>query len=171
MSFDIKIKDRDLQKKIKRAQKETPKKIRGVVNKTARASITKLKTELPKRTGNLRRSYNIFSEGTFGKKIKSSMTTIADIVESGRRARTIRPKRGKFLFFPVDDSVMVPSKARMKKLGKKRFQKEIKAGNIAVAKKVRQPKLKGQKNIEREVIPFTDKFFEKEMDNAFKDAI
>lgn len=165
MSYNITIDDRALKKALDRAERDLPKSIEKAVNNTAIKSLSKVKTELPKRSGNLRRSYSSqkVTGDKFARRLVSATPKIADTLEQGRGPRTIKPKRGRFLTIPMNDSVLIPSKARIKKLGKKQFQSAVKNGDIVLAKQVSQPRWAGKKTLSKRVLPYTDRTLKREL--------
>ena len=138
-----------------------------VLDRTQAYALLKIKSELPKRSGNLRRSYLSLKTGKLQRLLESSLPAQADTLEGGRKGRTIYPKRGKFLVIPISDSVMNQSRSGMKKLGKKQFQTAVKNGDIILAKKVVQRALPGQKILENRCLLPINLFMEQEASKFF----
>jgi hypothetical protein len=167
----LKYKDTEIKKFISTLTRKNPKALEKSINDSALFAIRSIKEkDIPKRTGTLRKSYFIKTKTKFSKLIttKQNKLRYASAIEFGRKSRTIRPKRGKFLVFPLDGSVMTSTKSRMRKLSSTAFKEGVKRGKIGLARKVRQKRVKGQFNIRDKTRPKTMAFLRKKIISEYK---
>ena len=167
------LQDREIRRFVNGIEKKAAPLLDGVINKTTIFSLRIIKTTLPKRSGNLRGSYQQKKVAKFTRFVSSDLN-YADNIEEGSRSKTIRPKTKKFLTIPLNKNVLTSTGAQIKQSslnslfrrlsnpkGKTRRQIQQEVG-IVLAKKANIPPIKGQKNFERIIEPKTTEFLEKE---------
>ena len=163
-------------------ESEVAKQIQGVAIRGHRKAVK----ETPKRTGTGRRSWRIIKQGRTSRNIKSTYIPIV-VLENGRRAVIIRPKRGKYLMFAVSDKALTFTKAQVKQSSKRAYWKALKEAKkagaenphqvatartgVAIAKKVKQKARIGTKFIEIKIIPSIEKDFFSTVNSIIDGAI
>lgn len=114
MNYSIYIEDKNFVDYLKKNIRELANNIQRAVDNTAAFGLTETKTTLPKRTGNLRRTYLQRKTGAFTREIYSN-SQYANALEFGSKAHTITPKRAKWLTIPTKDSVLTSTRSQIKK--------------------------------------------------------
>jgi hypothetical protein len=177
LSFEVKFEDKQVRAFFKRASTKLDKVLETSLRKTAIYGISEIPNTLPRRTGNLRGSYTIKKKNRFERLLFSSLPAQAETLESGRKARVIYPKRGKFLTIPTTDSVLTPTRSHIKQLSDSAFKKALKKrkhkryGDIVLAKKAVQKAIPGKFYIKKKLTPKVDKFLLKETEKNIKKVL
>lgn len=174
------LEDREFKRFFATLQKKAPKELPKVVNRTTAFTLRELKgVFLPKRTGNLRGSYQQRKIDDLTREIFSD-SKYAPVIEFGGKARKVFAKPGKSLTIPIKDSVLTSSKAQIKKSALdtlfrrlKRRRKGEKSRDIMqnvgiiLAKSAKLKAKRGQFNIKKKATPFAEKTLFKEVKTVF----
>lgn len=184
MPYEVRFSDANLQAYLKKVGPEIKKNVITAVNSTTAFGLKTVKTELPKRTGNLRNTYSQRKIGELAREI-FSYSSYADSVEFGSKSRTIVPKRAKMLTIPLRGSVLTSTKSQIKKSSLDRLFRELKKigktkktprqvfdeVGIALAKKARLPARPGQYRVRDKILPMVRMEFMTNIKKALQDAI
>lgn len=165
---------------LKKAQSNSGRLLSDAINKTSAFGIRKVKEELPKRTGNLRGSYQVKKMGKFESEIFSK-SPYSNAIEFGSKARVIRAKQGKRLTIPIKKEVLTSTRSQIKQSSLNKLFSRLKnkkrgetSGDIMrdvgiiLAKKAKQRARKGQFNIRDKVRLPVENLLKKEVGLAYK---
>ena len=173
--------DREFKKFFATLQTKAPKELPQVVNRTTASTLREIKgVFLPKRTGNLRGSYQQRKIDDLSREIFSD-SRYAPVIEFGGKARTVFAKPGKHsLTIPIKDSVLTNSKSQIKKSALdtlfRRLKQRRKGENsrdimqnvgIILTKSAKLKAKPGQFNIKKKAVPFAEKRLFKEVKLVF----
>ena len=155
--LSVSIDSSDTLKYLNKLENEFPKQLIEVVNKTTQFGLKKIKSEYPKRSGQARQSFRQAKINKFSREISSNLPQVAAL-EVGSTAKTIRPKRAKFLTIPIKKGVT--TKSRIKQSVLNRLFKQLNNPNgktnrqifndvgVVLSKKANIPRQKGKKILE-----------------------
>jgi hypothetical protein len=186
--FVITIDDKDVKNWLKKAGDKVPMEAKKALNNTALFTKRNLSENLPKRSGLLRKSYQIKTINNFSKEVGTSIR-YAHLVEEGGIRPAVYPKRAKRLTIPINDKVLVGTKSQISKSslnflfkqvgitknnvlyskvkGQSPYQGMQKAG-IILAKKSKQATIKGTHTIKNKVLPKVQEYFNQEIKKAME---
>lgn len=172
------MQDSGLRDSLERLVREAPGAVDSALRVVAIQGLREIKTGLPKRTGNLRRTYNYRKTGVHQFTIASN-SRYADVVENGARAHTVYPKRAKMLTIPLRDSVLTGTRAQISKPALSRLFAAIRKGGrpageiyqsvgIALAKRANIPARKGSHFLRDKIGPSLQRAIETEILRAIR---
>jgi len=174
--------DENWNKFINKLTTEFKPKAIGIVNRSAQFAKRNIVELYPRRTGQLRNSYNAKKTDDLSYIVQSSLDPKrSDGFEDGTRAHTIYPRRAKMLTIPLRDDVLVSTRSRISKpsldklfrLLKKRGEKTLKEiydeAGIVLTKKANIPAIPGKHIIRDRVTPNTQAFMDKELATTAKE--
>jgi hypothetical protein len=168
---------REIDRFVNDIEKKAAPLLAGVINKTTAISLRLVKTTLPKRTGNLRGSYQQKKVDKFARLISSPLK-YAENIELGSKARTIKAKHAKVLTIPIKESVLTSTRAQIKqsslntlfrrlKKRKGKTSKEIQDEvGIILTKTARRKAIQGKLFFERIIQPKTQNVLNQEVIKA-----
>lgn len=181
MTTTIIFRDKEVRAFLKKAERESPKLVIKALNRTAIFGIKQTKKILPKRSGNLRQSYQISALSKESRLIaQTKLKAIGEGIESGFKAKTIRPRRKKALTIPLRDSVLTSTRAQIKKSALAKLKKNLKNRRgrssrqifnevgIVLTRKARIPRIPGQFNFRDRIAPSTLKFMNRVFNQLFR---
>jgi hypothetical protein len=177
----IRLEDAQFKRFFAKVESKSPKLAEKAVNVSTAATLKAMKARfLPKRTGNLRGSYQSKKLEPLANEIFTP-TKYASVIEFGGRARTVHAKPGKRLTIPIKKSVLTSTGAQIKKSSLDRLFRRLKKRKkgetqwsvmqdvgIVLAKKANLPRRKGQRNIERNAKPFAEGRLFREVVRAYR---
>jgi hypothetical protein len=168
LSANVEFDDKEIKKFLNRLEKNVPRKLKTLVEQTAQFGLREIKETLPARTGNARNRYRSNKINDYSYYLRNDEVKYLEGLESGFKARTVRPKRGKFLTIPTDDSVLTPTRARIKKMSKAGFRKAVKSGKIVLAKKANLPARPGNWYFRDKIKPSVQARLRRSIINLYK---
>lgn len=181
MTTTIIFRDKEIRDFLKKAEVGSPKLVTQALNRTAIFGIKQTKKILPKRTGNLRQAYQISALSKESRLIaQTKLKAIGEGIESGFKAKTVRPRRRKFLTIPIRDNVLTSTKAQIKQGALNKLFKNLRKrsgrsnrqifneSGIVLAKEARIPRIPGQFNFRDRIAPSTLKFMNRTFNQLFK---
>lgn len=183
MTTTIVFQDKEIRNFLKKAEVKSPQLVIKALNQTAVFGLKQAKKILPKRTGLLRQSYQISVLSKESRLIaQTKLKAIGEGIESGFKAKTIRPRRRKFLTIPIRDNVLTSTKAQIKQSALNKLFKNLRKrrgrsnrqifneSGIVLAKQANIPRIPGQFNFRDKIAPSTLKFMNRTFNKLFKEV-
>lgn len=180
--FSVSVDDKQLKAFLQKVKDKIPQALQNVVKDTAIMAKRQVSTDLPKRTGALRRSFRISKVDGLHREV-TSILPYASLVEGGGIRPEIKPKRAKFLTIPLRDSVLTSTKAQISQTALNNLFKQLnnrkgrtnrqifEETGIVLAKKAKAVRIKGGHQLERIVTPKVQAYFEDRINKAVDEVL
>lgn len=180
--INVTIDDEELKQLIKKNIDTLAPEFDRAVKESTAYGLKETKSDMPKRTGNLRQSFQQRKIGALSREIYSE-SQYAAAVEDGAAAHVVRPKRAKMLTIPLRDSVLTSTKSQIKKSALDRLFRMLNKRNgktkreiyqeagIALAKQARIPRRKGKFILKTKTVPKIDRDLDSRVNKVLEEAL
>jgi len=181
MSFNITIDSKSVLDMLSNSNKKFNSLLSKSLDATVAFGLREIKSGLPKRTGNLRGSYQQRPVSGVLRRTIFSDLQYAVANEEGAKAHTIVPKRAKMLLIPLREDVLTGTRSQIKKSSVDRLFNQLKKKKgrsnrqifdevgIALAKKANIPAIKGNHKIRDVFLPKIATKLEREVLSALRE--
>ncbi len=185
VKFDMRVDTSQMDAAMRNIAEGIKADIQQSLNVAAAYTIAQIKTDLPKRTGNLRRQYMISKPSKYVRLV-STPSKYADTVEYGRNGngRMIYPRTPhKMLTIPIKDSVLTATKAQIKKSSLDQLFRELGEPNgrtkrqimndvgIILCKKARMSTIKPGLHLTKKTLPKVNNYIHATLNAYIKATI
>jgi hypothetical protein len=180
MTTTIIFQDKEIRNFLKKAEVRSPQLVKKALNQTAIFGIKQTKKILPKKTGLLRQSYQVSAPSKETRLIaQTKLKAIGEGIESGFKAKTVRPRRKKFLTIPIRKNVLTSTGAQIKQAALNKLFKNLKKprgrsprqifneSGIVLTRQANVPRIPGQFNFRDRIAPSTQRFMNRKLNQVF----